>query len=91
MAKYHRTPEEIPIIGRRLHPLKAGKDVKLTDLQNMLRPGEVPVGYYDGVWKVLAPVLEEQDTIDNFYSQYEEGRFIDMGYYAVPIDKLNAL
>jgi hypothetical protein len=86
MGKYHHNADEIPSIGRALETsvFKA----KLVDLQRMLRPGEVLVGYYDAAVRRIAPVLEQQKQVDDFYQQYVSGQFIRMAYYAVPEEKL---
>jgi hypothetical protein len=87
MSKYHHNADEIPSIGRALETpvLKAN----LVELQQMLRPGEAVVGYYDAAVRRIAAVLERQNEVDAFYQQYASGYFIRMGYYAVPEEKLH--
>jgi hypothetical protein len=87
MGKYHSNAEEIPTIGRELRS-PTGHQAQITTLNRMVKPGEVLVGYYDAMWRKIAPVLERQAQLDDFFQQYASGHFVRMGYYAVPEGKL---
>jgi hypothetical protein len=88
MSQYHSNPEEVPSIGRVLRS-PDGLKTSITTLQQLLRPGEILIGYYDAHWRKIALVLKQQDDIDTFYQYYASGHFVAMEYYALPQEKLH--
>ena len=88
MSQYHTNADAVPSLGRVLRP-PDGLKTHIATLQKMLRPGEVLVGYYDAMWRKIAPVLKRQDEVDEFYRQYASGHFVWMAYYALPEEKLH--
>lgn len=89
MSQYYSPAKEVPSIGRLLRH-KDGLKVPIKTLLYMLKRGEVLVGWYsNGGTREIAPILESQGDLDQFYQQYRMGLFVNMNYYAIPKEKLN--
>jgi len=88
MGQYYNPANDIETIGR---PLRTLSDKpSLADLESQLEPGELVFAVCDKLIYKIAPFLEEQRQIDDFYSQYMRGMLIGIDYYAVPAEKAMA-
>jgi hypothetical protein len=82
MGHYYPNAKAIPTIGRYLSVTQY--HLPLETLQAMLTPDEVLVGFYEKLRYSIAPLLETQRQVDDFFEQYCATTILSIAYYAVP-------
>lgn len=87
MGMYHNPPAEVPQIGRQLD-FHAG-DASFARMQRQVRADETIVGFADRGLFHLAPVVQDQSDVDEFYEQYRRGLLLSLRFYAVPSERLS--